>query len=524
MNHIADMYSLLLFISTIIAVGLSIYSIKSSPMPGSKYFAILCGSVAIFSFGYGMELQSESLKVALFWNKFQYLSGPFIGLFAFFLAADYTGNKKLLKSKARIIVLLLIPFSITIIRYTNDFHHLYYTSVLYTSNGFFNILIKNKGPLFTYYMLYLSFIMIYSSVIYLKTIFNSSSINHVPISIMIIASLLPWLSIYMNISNTAPFGIDYSAILLCPSAILYMFGIFKFRMLRTIPIARNTVFHHSKDGIIILDYNENIIDYNEAAVLIFDQLTDKYLHQKIYNLLPELMERGTLRGENESFDFSFTKSGIEHYYSLENIRLNTENDYTLGWIFIISDITKLVNNQKRFEVYATIDDLTNIYNRRFFIELFNQEINSAKKTKDPLCLIMYDIDFFKNINDKYGHQAGDEILRYVVATSKACIRATDIVARYGGDEFMILLPETKIDDAIALAERIRSQLEMGYCIYDNHKINITSSFGVTGFENYTTDLSVEVLINEVDKTLYQGKSSGRNKVTFRSLTQATSGS
>jgi len=135
-------------------------------------------------------------------------------------------------------------------------------------------------------------------------------------------------------------------------------------------------------------------------------------------------------------------------------------------------------------------------------------------------LIMFDIDFFKKVNDDYGHYVGDEVLKYVVAKSKACIRETDIIARYGGEEFMILLPKTKIEVAIGLAERIRSQLEMGYYDYDNSKIKVTASFGVTGFENYTNGLSVETLIKAVDKALYSVKNSGRNKVAFQSVENA----
>ncbi|MCB2309725.1 diguanylate cyclase [Clostridium tagluense] len=517
MNYIAVIFSTILFSSTIIAVALAIYSVKSTIVPGAKYFTLLCSSVAIFCFGYCMELQSKSIEISLFWNEFRYLAGPFLCLFAVLMAFEYTGNTKIFESKARLIGLVLVPTSIIVIRFTNDIHHLYYTSVALESNGFFNILVKSKGPLYYYYILFLTICMICSTVIYLKTALNSSTVTHVPISLMVLASLFPWLTFYMNMTNTAPYGIDYSAILLCPSSILYMLGIFRFRILKTIPIARNTVFHHSKDGIIILDYNENIIDFNQAAISIFEGLTDKHLNHKFYHLFPKWLEIGDLSEENESFEFSLTKSGAERHYSLENIRLKTKTNSTLGWLFTVSDITKLINNQKQLEVHATVDDLTSLFNRRFFFELFYREFESVKQRNTPICLIMFDIDFFKKVNDNYGHQAGDEVLKYVATTSKDCVRVTDVVARYGGEEFMILLPKTKIDDAIDLAELIRSRLEMSYCDYNNSKINVTASFGVAGFENYSSGLSVEILIKAADRALYSIKTSGRNKVAFQSV-------
>jgi len=517
MNYIATILSSILFFTTIIALLLLIYSLRNFNIRGSKYFAFLCGSVAIFSFGYGMELQSESMKVALFWDGFRYLAGPFLCLFAAFMALDYTGNVKLFQSKSKIIILLLIPTSIVIIRYTNNLHHLYYTSISFSSNGYFNILIKQKGELYYYYMLFLTISMIYSTLIYLKTAINSSSVTHAPILIMLVASLLPWISFYMNVVNIAPYGIDFSAIVLFPSSILYTLGIFKFRILGTIPIARNAVFHHSKDGIIILDYNENIIDFNVAATLIFEQLTDKRFNNKFYSLIPNCSEIGNLTGEIEPFQFCLTKLGMEYYYSLENVKLKTVNNSTLGWLFIVSDITKLINNQKLLEVHASVDSLTNIFNRRALFELFNQELENSKQTNRPICLIMFDIDFFKKVNDDYGHQVGDEVLKYVTTKCKDCIRETDIIARYGGEEFMIILPKTKIDVAIGLAEHIRTQLEMGYCDYNNSKIKVTASFGVTGLENHTDGLTVETLIKVVDKALYSVKNSGRNKVAFESV-------
>ena len=159
---------------------------------------------------------------------------------------------------------------------------------------------------------------------------------------------------------------------------------------------------------------------------------------------------------------------------------------------------------------ARTDGLTNVFNRRFFIEMAGREVARSKRYNHPICCMMLDIDHFKNINDTFGHQAGDEVLKEMAKASVSAIREIDIFGRLGGEEFAIALPETDIDDAMNLAERIRQmldQLEMGA---DDKHIAITVSIGVAVLTS--TDDTIESILKRADEALYRAKSSGRNKV------------
>jgi diguanylate cyclase (GGDEF)-like protein len=140
----------------------------------------------------------------------------------------------------------------------------------------------------------------------------------------------------------------------------------------------------------------------------------------------------------------------------------------------------------------------------------------VKRYRTDLSIIMFDIDHFKKINDTYGHQAGDFILRQISQVAKDNVRAADVVARYGGEEFVICLPETKMDKAFHSAERIREEIEKKEWIYDGKKIPVTISLGVASFRETPED-SVAQFIKDVDSALYQSKEGGRNRVTVYRL-------
>ncbi len=159
--------------------------------------------------------------------------------------------------------------------------------------------------------------------------------------------------------------------------------------------------------------------------------------------------------------------------------------------------------------YATLDALTNLNNRRQFETRLKQEIAITKRQNNPLCAMMIDIDFFKKVNDTYGHASGDKVLRTVASVIKAQLRESDIPARYGGEEFAVLLPYTHIDEAKIVGERLRKAVEETTVSLDNLNINVTISMGLAEFRQ---DESGEELFAQADKALYKAKESGRNRV------------
>lgn len=157
------------------------------------------------------------------------------------------------------------------------------------------------------------------------------------------------------------------------------------------------------------------------------------------------------------------------------------------------------------------DDLTGVFNRRYFDIHIKQMTKTAEENNKPLCLMMFDIDFFKMVNDTYGHQAGDHILQKFTKILKASFRVTDLVSRYGGEEFTVLLNDTNIDEAMQIAERVRSKMEQAEFILPDQKTPIrkTTSIGLTEYKPQDT---IDMFIKRADQALYKAKESGRNCV------------
>ena len=195
------------------------------------------------------------------------------------------------------------------------------------------------------------------------------------------------------------------------------------------------------------------------------------------------------------------------------------HDFDDGYLkkLLSKTITKINKKNKSLKIHnnrlkeiATIDFLTNIPNRRYFFDIGQKKYFLAKRHKTELSLFFLDIDFFKKINDTFGHSIGDEILKLMSTTLTNNIRQSDIHARIGGEEFAILLINTNLENAILFSETMRKKIED--LIYSKHdiEVNITVSIGVTTLNS--KDASIYDMFKRADEALYDAKNSGRNKV------------
>ena len=232
----------------------------------------------------------------------------------------------------------------------------------------------------------------------------------------------------------------------------------------------------------------------------------------------------SIRAYNENrsiMKFEYIDNKI--YMIMANPLNKMENNYVIETIRDISDckIVDLVEDKTVSELKKTlseinrlivIDELTKCYNRRYINEKLPIDIESAKANKLPLSIAMIDIDYFKLINDKYGHLLGDLVLKDITNVIKNNIRAkSDWIARYGGEEFLILFNDTSKEDAYNLSKRIKSVVENSIFKYDDIEINITISIGIASLTSEIDDM--DKLIRKADEKLYKAKRSGRNYIS-----------
>jgi len=225
--------------------------------------------------------------------------------------------------------------------------------------------------------------------------------------------------------------------------------------------------------------------------------------------------------------------GIQLLLSKDAGRYN-KNDATdflqrLSAMIAIS-IENCINRQRTLEL-GYQDGLTNAYNRRYFDERLKHEIDRCQRNKTDLVCLFIDIDFFKQVNDRYGHQVGDAVLVRLVTLMREQVRSSDIVTRYGGEEFAIILPDTGITLAHEVAERIRSQVEAQKLIINDNTLSITVSIGLAslsqiryqqesleqGAQQVHSKPVDQLLLAKADEALYQAKETGRNQVVIKKL-------
>ena len=201
------------------------------------------------------------------------------------------------------------------------------------------------------------------------------------------------------------------------------------------------------------------------------------------------------------------KSGAQDYLVKDNFSSEALN----------SAIVKVVqNNQrdetKKWKTQALVDPLTRVLNRNAYNLTLEQTMRDFSRYKDPTILMVVDIDHFKNLNDTYGHKAGDGVLRSVAASLNQSIRASDFIFRYGGEEFVILLKKCSLEQSKKVAEKVRRQVEENFSLDNGQKLSVTVSLGLTQLKEKDTEDSV---FQRADQALYTAKSNGRNRVEIK---------
>jgi diguanylate cyclase (GGDEF)-like protein len=180
-------------------------------------------------------------------------------------------------------------------------------------------------------------------------------------------------------------------------------------------------------------------------------------------------------------------------------------------------INNLLETNKELRKLAYRDELTGLYNHRFFLSEIDKELERAKRYGHPLSLTFFDIDFFKNINDTYGHLVGDVVLRSIATKVSSCMRSCDIVVRYGGDEFAIIMPETDRAGLESLCERLRQEVEAMDIPLNGNILGVTISVGGACFGGGDGAVTRFSMLSIADQAIYQSKKSGRNTVTIKSV-------
>ncbi len=279
-----------------------------------------------------------------------------------------------------------------------------------------------------------------------------------------------------------------------------------------------TMIENAPDAFIVHDDKGRLVDANKVACNQLGYTREELLSITVFDIEANVDVEGLLivvwpslvSGEGRTINgVHVRKDGSE--FPVE-VNITGIMDHGEKYIFALArDVTETEKLKAYLSKLAMTDELTGLYNRRAFISTLDKELTRSRRSNVDLSILMVDIDFFKKINDQYGHLVGDLAIQYFAQIAKNMIRNEDTVGRLGGEEFLILLPNTAINEALSIAEKLRKTIENSCVEHDDRKIRFTISVGVAILDDQ--DMTSATLINNADQALYKSKESGRNQVT-----------
>lgn len=278
----------------------------------------------------------------------------------------------------------------------------------------------------------------------------------------------------------------------------------------------------SHDPLAMIDADDNITFWNPAAERVFGYSEGEMLGKKLHDILVLPKERDLAKARLDDFARTGTGPIVGRTMEVTGVRKSGETfpvergvaAFQLGgkWYAVGSmrDISRRKRNEKRLNELATTDEMTGLSNRRHFLEQAEAQLRQALRYSQEFSFMMLDLDHFKRINDTHGHDAGDEVLRAVAKTMREVMRGTDIIGRLGGEEFGAVMPETGVEAARQVAERLRLQIMEHPIATPSGFVRVTASIGIAHLHPGQAALSD--LMKKADLALYEAKNGGRNRI------------
>ncbi len=443
---------------------------RQRDVPGAIGLLALLAAVAWWNAGYALEIASAGLGAKLLWAKAQYAGIVVAPLAVFVFALGYTGRWAWL-TRGRLATLLVIPVATLALAWTHELHHLVWSDlgtpvaagqplVLEHGIGFF------PGWLFAYAVLFSATVMLVAGRWSLRRYFRRQSV------VIAIAAATPWLCNALYVLGLTPDGVDMTTVGFAVTALGFALACGRWGLLDISPVARDAVVEHLRDGMVVVDNQGRIVDCNRAAAPLLACPFDDAVGRVAADVLPP-----GVAGASAPHICEVVLADGPRSYEVEAVDLPL-SAVAAGRLILLHDVTAREQLHALLRADALTDELTQIGNRRFFLERLQRALEHTGRSDRPIGVVFLDIDDFKLINDTLGHGVGDRVLVEIARRLEACVRPQDVVARLGGDEFTVLLPDVEDPEvAVAVADRIAEIVRRPLDV-DGEPVTVTVSVGL----------------------------------------------
>ena len=506
-------YVLPFIASSVTIVALWLFTLKYRDESFTRAFWGLLLTIFIWSTCFIFEIMGTELHTKILFANIKFLGINAIPIAFLILTIQNIDNKHKLGNWNYVLGAFYL-ISTTVI-WTNDFHHWYRQAPhLESVNKSLQILVNDYG--FWYYNIQIPIhylILLLTLRIIIQARFFSSRSYRSQSGVLLISFMIPFaVDILYNFGVTPIPNFNFTSAIFSVSGILIAYSLYNHRLFDIVPMANDLIVNNFSEGVVVLDLQKRVIGINPSACQIIRINSGDAVGKSANNLLWFSNDSAfQLNTEQKALTFHHNElDGIKHYYDVTTLPIKNRQEITVGTLITIKDVTERHLSLIEARILATTDPLTGAYNRRHLIELLETELARAERLSLPLAVIMFDIDGFKHFNDKYGHAVGDEILILVTKTCKANLRNFDLLGRYGGDEFVILLPQADPILAASAAERLCQLISKLQITANDENVSVTVSMGITGHHGHGK-VTVDKLLRSADIAMYQTKKNGKNQ-------------
>jgi diguanylate cyclase (GGDEF)-like protein/PAS domain S-box-containing protein len=526
-------YTLFLAVSTLATLFVFIITRQRSA-PGSIALSAMLFGMFIWGFSYELIWMLIPLEQKILWLKIMFLGVVMVpGLFLVFTLL-ITHRKHWLTFRNIILLSVEPAATLMIVWFSPEFAFASIEPGIKNGYHIIEVVYGNWLRINTAYshpVILVSFILLIASHRSANPFFKRQY------RMILIGSAIPFAFSIYNLSKNIPFNdFDLVPISFGVSGIVYAYAIFRHQFMNLIPIARDRLIENMSDGVLVLDVQGRIVDINPSMKGFLDAPPASFIGKNVseaLNIWNETTEH-LMSGLDTRTELRLPHN-TSRYLDIRVTPLYDSDEQLSGRLIVFRDVTdrKEVENdlrhamdrlqtqlirigllQSQLREQAIRDALTNLFNRRYLDETLERELARARREEYPLCIVMMDIDHFKDVNDAYGHEAGDTVLKKLSELVTTQSRQGDFVCRYGGEEFVLVMPNISIDVAKERANSLLRSISTLFVPFGRINLNITVSMGISWFPAHGE--TKKDLLRAADKALYDAKHAGRNRVSVQS--------
>lgn len=469
--------------------------------PGATPLTIFLLGLSWWDITYAVFWVDFPAPTPYFWLDITMVGGFVVPTAFLVFALEYSDGRRWL-SRPVLFALAIEPILACALMWTDSWHDLYFDGkrALNTTR------LLDAGPVH-WANAYYSYLLILAGVIVLaRFYFRSTGVYRRQAALILAAVALPWTANFAFLAGWLPSDADTTPFIFSITALIMAFALTRYRLLNIVPVARSMLIENMNEGVLVLNSNNLVVDINPEARRVLPPDFDIGQPVQIaFRFFPDFVAR--------FFDAEEAQAELltdNRHLDLRISPLRDDRGKMIGRLVVWRDISDLIDVRSKLETLAITDELTGVYNRRHFMKLAESQVLHARRHGRSLAMGLIDLDYFKGINDTYGHAAGDRALAAFAHLIRENVRDFDVFGRLGGEEFGLLMPDTEVEQAFQAAERLRVIVEASHIFPGDGESSITFSLGLGMLEGEKDTLGS--LLRRADHALYAAKHAGRNRV------------